>query len=346
MEITQLIDSITWSGDYTQCTRTLRFEMLSYYPDKNIPSVPCELGDAVTFMYGNRVLFQGYVFDRQKGTEQKSISITCYDAGIYLKRNETSKKYKGITPEAVTKSLCREFGINTGAIVPTQIAVTRNFVGVSLYQIIQTAYTLAAEKTGKNYMIRFDGLKLTVIEKKKDENTLILAAGKNLMSAIVTESISSMINQVAVYNSDDVLIKSVKDEELINRYGLMQGYLRQSDGEDAVKKAERILSDNGLSQKITVNNLGNTANITGGTVVVKEPYTGLYGLFYIDADVHTWKRGQYYNKLTLNFKNIMDEQEAGTLPNKDGTKTQAGTPQTQSDGGNAAWEYLYKPGGV
>ena len=88
-------------------------------------------------------------------------------------------------------------------------------------------------------------------------------------------------------------------------------------------------------QKIIVNSLGNLANITGGTVVVREPYTGVYGLFYIDADVHTWKLGQYYNKLTLNFKNIMDEQEAGSLPNKDGGKTKGAT-----------WEYLYKPGGV
>jgi hypothetical protein len=31
----------------------------------------------------------------------------------------------------------------------------------------------------------------------------------------------------------------------------------------------------------------------------------------------------YFNKLTLNFKSIMDEQEAGELPNKAGSKTSA-----------------------
>ena len=64
-----------------------------------------------------------------------------------------------------------------------------------------------------------------------------------------------------------------------------------------------------MKQTITVDCLGNTANTAGGSVVVREPYTGLYGLFYIDSDVHEWKRGQYYNKLTLNYKRMMDEQE-------------------------------------
>ena len=68
-------------------------------------------------------------------------------------------------------------------------------------------------------------------------------------------------------------------------------------------------------------NLGNIANVTGGTVVVHEPYTGVYGMFFIDSDTHTWKNGQYYNSLVLNFQNIMDEQEAGSLPNKTGSNT-------------------------
>lgn len=45
--------------------------------------------------------------------------------------------------------------------------------------------------------------------------------------------------------------------------------------------------------------------------MVKEPYTGLSGVFFIDADSHTWKNGIYTNKLTLNFQNLMDEKESG-----------------------------------
>ncbi len=347
VDVTQLAQTISWSGDYQQCARTLEFDLTSSYTDKNVPVVTCELGNAVTLMQNNRSLFEGYIFERQKDTDSSVINITCYDGGIYIKRNEATYKFSGITPEAITKKICSDFDITIGTIVTTGVKITRNFIGVNLYKIIMTAYTLAAAETGEQYIIRFSKSKLNVIKKAIDDETLIIKGGSNLMSASTAESITDMINQVAIYNSDDTLIETKKDSEAIKLYGLMQSYLKQPDGEDYTSKAKKILSDNGVSQKITVNNLGNVANITGGAVVVKEPYTGLYGLFYIDADVHTWKLGQYYNKLTLNFKNIMDEQEAGSLPNSDGTTTaDESSSATTIATASSTQFYIYKPGGV
>lgn len=65
---------------------------------------------------------------------------------------------------------------------------------------------------------------------------------------------------------------------------------------------------------------GGTGNRTGGCVTVREPTTGLQGLFYIDGDTHTWKNGQYFNKLTLNFKSVMDEQDAGPIAGRQSVK--------------------------
>ena len=47
-------------------------------------------------------------------------------------------------------------------------------------------------------------------------------------------------------------------------------------------------------------------------MVLKDSKTGLSGLFWIDSDTHSWKNGLYQNKLTLNFRNLMDEKDAGT----------------------------------
>lgn len=341
-DITDLVQTITWSGDYMQCARVLEFELISSPTDKNVPVVECELGNGIVFMQDNRVLFDGFIFERQKDTGSSIINITCYDRGIYLKRNEATYKFTNMTPEVIAKRICSDFGIAPGNIAVTGIKITRNFVGISLYRIIQTAYTLASEKNGKKYMIRFEGPKMNVIEKTVTDETLIIEGGSNLMSASTTESITNMINQVAIYNEDDKLVAIQKNDEAIKLYGVLQSYLKQSEGEDTVAKAKKILEDNGVSQKITIENLGNIANITGNTVVVREPYTGLYGLFYIDSDVHTWKLGQYYNKLVVNFRNIMDEQEAGSLPNKNGSKTASKSKKKTSTGGT--WKYIYKPG--
>ncbi len=319
-DITQLAPSITWSGNYQQRARSLDFGLLSSPTDKSIPSVKCEKGNAVTLTENGSTLFEGYIFTRQKSTNGSTIDFGCFDRGFFLK-NETSYKFTNSTPEAITRRVCTDFGFSPGEIAATGVKISRNFLGNTLYDIIQTAYTLASAQTKKKYHIVFRGKALCVIEKKITETTLVIEGGSNLMDATVSESIENMINQVVIYDKNDKLIKTMKNAEAIKLYGVMQQYLQKPDKEDVTAKAQKILDDNQEEQKITLNNLGNIANVTGGTVVVREPYTGLYGLFFIDDDTHTWKNGIYLNKLVVNFKNIMDEKDVGSLPNKSGSKT-------------------------
>ena len=77
-----------------------------------------------------------------------------------------------------------------------------------------------------------------------------------------------------------------------------------------------MLAENGLKTTITVNALGNLKLITGNTVVLEEPVTGICGLFWIISDSHTWKRGIHQTKLTLSLEGLMDKQTAGSLPTK------------------------------
>lgn len=337
-DITGLIPSITWSGEYTQCSRTLTGGILSSPVDTNVPVVDIPLGSGVRFEANGQRRFSGHVFTRQKSTESNTFDITCYDGGFYLKKNRAVYKFTDMTPEDVTRRVCEDFGIPVGALARTGEKITRNFIGVSLYQIIQTAYTLASYKTGDKYHIRFSGDALNVVIKDVSSETLIIQGGSNMMSAAVTESIANMINQVAIYDADENMVGTVKNEELIGLYGLMQEYLKQSKDNDAAVKASKLLEDNGVSQKITINNLGSLECVTGNAVVVREPHTGLYGLFWIDSDTHTWKNGLYLNKLVLNFRRMMDEQEAGSLP----TASYSGGGSTNSV--SDKWEYLYKSG--
>lgn len=335
-DITDLCPQINWSGDYLQCGRSLDFQLLSSATDKRVPKVRCEMGNAVTFMQDSRVLFEGNVFKNNKSTNSSLIDVTCFDRGIYLKRNRTSYKFTNQTAEAIARRVCADWGIPVGDIVSTGVSITRNFLGYTLYEIIQTAYTLASAQSGKKYQIVFKGGSLYVLEKTITDETLVIEGGSNLIDASISDSINTMINQVAIYDKNDRLVNTIKNDEAIKLYGLMQEYIKESD--DSTAKAKKLLADNNIQQNITANNLGNIANITGGTVVVREPHTGIYGLFYIDGDVHTWKNGLYLNKLVLNFKNIMDEKEVGALPNQTGAKT-AGVESTET------WSYIYKPGG-
>ena len=49
-------------------------------------------------------------------------------------------------------------------------------------------------------------------------------------------------------------------------------------------------------------------------MVVHEPVTGTDGLFWILSDSHTTVNGIYQTTVTLDFRNLMDKQEAGSVP--------------------------------
>ena len=284
-DITSLAKQITWSGSLSQGARTLSFDMASppYGPAVTVPELPP--GAGVAFYQDERLLFSGFVISRSRAAESGSVSVTCYDRGFYLLKNQGIYQFRAQTPAAIVRRVCADFGIQTGILADPETKVTRNFIGTALYKILMTAYTLAAEEDGKAYQIRFRGERLDVVEIEKNDETLILEGGVNLQSLSASDSIDKTVTQVAVYDSKNVILRTEKNAELIPLYGVIQQAIRQTDGQDAGAKAKKLLTDNGLSQTLTVESLGNIACITGGTVVVKEPVTGIYGLFWITADM-------------------------------------------------------------
>lgn len=313
-DITQLAQAVTWAGSYNQCGRTLDVTYAVSSVDKRLPAVPSDLGSVAQLYRDGEEIFRGNCFTRQRDPAGNVLTVSYTDGGFYLKRNKASYKFRSMTPEAIARRICQDYGITPGNLAVTGASLSRNFPGVSLYQIIQTAYTLASTTTGKKYMLRFRGAVLDVVAKEKTDSTPVLKPGSNIISLSVTESVENMINRVVITDENDNRAAVREDTEAIALYGLMQTVLKQQTGVDSDAEAKKLLEDNGAEQKITVTNLGNPSLIAGNCVVLREPVTGLYGLFWIDSDTHTWKNGIYQNKLVLNFRNLMDEAEAGSLP--------------------------------
>lgn len=311
-DVTGLYTKIDWAGDYRQCARTLSFGLIASPYDSKVPVVDCKTGCGVVMEEDGQKLFEGYVVSRTKSTAGNVLDVLCYDRGFYLKGIEAAKKFVGVTPEDAAKMLCAAYGIPVGELAVTGVKLSRNFPGYSLWDIIRTMYTLAGEATKKKYHIGFTGAKLQVRVKEPDKSTVVLAGSSNLIEAATTESIEKMVNSVAIYDKAGNLLQTMQNQENIKLYGLMQKVLKQTK-ESVAPKAQQLLDEGGVEQKITVDNLGNIACTAGSCVIVQEPYTGLYGLFYIDTDSHSWKNGVYTNKLVVNLKAMMDENTVGEL---------------------------------
>ena len=310
-DITQLVASADWSGQNKLCARKLAFQMATTSEDPNIPIVKCNLGNAVQLFEGDSLLFEGFVFNRSKSASGNTMSGTCFDRGIYLNKNSVSRMVAGETAESVTAQICGEFNIEVGELAKTGVPISRKFFGNTIYQVIQTLYTLASKQTGKKYRTCFQGAKLCVFERGTIGPVTVIESGVNLINAQITESIEDMVNQVQIFDQNHHLIQTVRDDEANKLYGVMQSYVVQSSNTDPVEEANRMMREHGLSQQITIDNLGDSSMVAGGAVFVKEPYTGVYGLFYIDSDTHSWKNNLYFNILSLELEDVMDQMQAG-----------------------------------
>lgn len=311
-DVSHMFRRIAWSGDVDSVCRSLELEMIVSATDPRLPYVYLPLAGGISMGVGKETLFAGVVASKDKSTDASTMSVTCYDFGFYLKNSRASRKYTGETPETITRQLCSTYGVPVGSLAQTGVAIRRKFSATEVYRIIDTAYTLASQQTGKKYLLRFSGLRLNVIERTVTPQSVILQRGTNLQTATYGESIENMKNRVIIVDSDGNFVREISDNAAVKRYGLLADVLTQSDGEDATAEAKEILADNGVERRASVTCLGHTKLITGNTIYIAEPYTGLANTCWIDEDTHVWQNGVYTCRLTLNFKNEMRESESGS----------------------------------
>ena len=310
VDATQRVTQLDWSGSIRQVARQVDFSLV-LPTDGSLPGIPCELGTAVQLLVDGESRFLGSIVTRSRGTGEHVAEFTALDRGFYLSNNEGWFVFSGQTPESAARAVCQGFGIPVGTLAAAGVPVSRKYPGVALSRIIDSLYTLASGQNGRRYLARFNGAgALDVVEKPQDA-ALEIAPGRNLQTLRVSEDISALCNSVAIYTESGQLVRTVEEAESVALYGSLQKVLTQRDGEDAGPTAQGVLEDNAPRQTLTAECLGNASLVTGNAVILRDNTAGAAGLCWIDADTHTWKNGQYFCRLTLNFRNLMNETSAG-----------------------------------
>lgn len=307
-DISQLVTSITWSGEYKQVARILEVVITVSPHDSHLPRQYIALGSMLKLQDDEGVeLFQGYVFTKQKSYQGNEMLVTAYDGLIYLTKSQMSYNFQNMTPEAVTKKVCSDLGVPPGNLAATGINLSYIAQGKTGYEIIIAAYTQASRQNGKKYILQMNQGKVDVIEKGSVIARYVLDNTMNLTDSTYSETLENMVNRVVIVDTTGTPVGKVENTEWMQSYGLIQSIYQKEQGKDSNTIANSLLQ--GVERKAGVEALGNTECITGRAIQIKEPYTGLTGLFYIDADTHTWKEGNYQMNLTVAWQNMMDEKE-------------------------------------
>jgi cell wall-associated NlpC family hydrolase len=322
-DITNLLESVTWSGDYKQACRKLEFSIASSSFDKNIPKVPIKNGNMVLFYENGKELFRGFIYNFGKNSSNNNIDYTVYDYGFKFNDLKISYNVKGKTASEMFEKVLSDYKLIKGDIVNVNTKVTKVFIGTTAYDMIMTMYSQSSKVDGNKYMIITNQGKFSSIKKGTVKLQVAFEEGKNLIDSSYSASIEKVINRVLIVDEFGNVKSEVKNESDIKLFGLFQDIIKIEEGKDSTTEAKSMLQSE--EQTCSLEGYGDSTCITGYGVTVKDNYTGLVGLFYIDSDTHKWEKGDYTISLGLNFKNIMNEVEVGEDENKDsGTKVTGG----------------------
>ncbi|EQK39744.1 nlpC/P60 family protein [[Clostridium] bifermentans ATCC 638] len=306
-DITNILKTVSWSGDIKACGRKLEFTALN--------KVDIPLSSCIYLYEGNTLLFKGFVYERDKDSKGNTVSYLAFDSAEKLNKIKISYNFKGKNANEITNTIFKDVGFKIGTIASANVNIDKVFIGTSVYEAIMTAYTEQSRSDGKKYMTTCYDAKISVIEKGIVKLKLSFEEGKNIMNTTFKESVSNMVNNVIIVDENGNKVSEVNDMDMVKIHGLFQDVYKAEEGKDATAEAKKLLK--GVEQTCTLSGFGDTSCQTGYGVQIKDSATGLVGLFYIDSDTHTWEGGKYSIDLDLNFKNIMNEVEAGEEENKE-----------------------------
>jgi len=313
-DITQAVSTVNWGGSTSQVARTAEIAVINAPDDKNVKKLKLRIaaGDVIKLYESGDLIFYGEVQTKEKKSESGTVTYSCTDLLSHLLRSTGVYNFSDTTAEGITKKVCADFEIETGTITETKATIKKMIIdGDAIYDIIMKAYTKAARQTGKKYICRMNGSKLSVEVKGTKVKKFVLADEYNITNVTYQETIENMVNVVKIYDEKGKQIGEVKKDDWVKKYGIYQQVYKKESGVNETTAANNLLV--GVEKKVNLDGInGDLKCIAGNGVEVYDKATGLNGLFWIDSDTHTWENGTHVMSLELNFKNIMDSREDET----------------------------------
>ena len=322
-DITEVMGSVVWSGDYQQAARKLELSLLWSDTDPDFPREVISGIDngEMLFLYDDdgKELFQGYLFSLSKTLGSTERSFTAYDGLIYLLKSSIAQNFQNTTAQGVTRQVAAELGIPLGTMADDAgMALSFAHIAKPAYEAIMGAWTHVKKASGKMYLPVMNEGKLGVVAMGETVADRILTPSTDLVAGEVTSSIEDAITKVLVVDKKGKTLATAEDVQNRKLYGLLQAAVQKESGLEADAQAKDKLK--GADEQISLSDIIGGPDaldlITGNAVLVEELSTGLFGKFHIINDAHTFSDGLHKVALGLSFEGMMDEVEVELIKAK------------------------------
>lgn len=301
-DITSIAGNINLSTSVDTLGATLDFTVARNFKDQNYTlTETIKTGDIIKFDNGNN-LFTGVIVDID--TSKFSKGIKCFDFYFYLNKNKIIKQFNELNASACIENLLKTVGAKIGTIEKIATKIDKIYKNNTVAEVIKDILEQVNSETGKKYILEIEGTTFSLVPHKKIKVTI----ENNLFGVpSLHESISELKNSVLVVSNDqddESIYASVKDNNSIKKYGMLQEVIEVDPDKDDIAKVRNIAKTkleelNKVLTTISIDVWGNDTLKAGRTLYVDIKEFSIKKEFLIKSCNHTFLKGNHICSLEL-----------------------------------------------
>lgn len=313
-DITELVEQIQWKGRKGSSCRTLNVTLIDDDGYQHARSnIDVEQGHQCLFYYNDIELFRGIIMTQVQNNNKK-MTFTAYDNGIYLANNKDTFTYENKTASDIFRDCCNRFHIPMGEVSECTYKIPELTKSkTTAFDAIADALSLDFDATGiRHYVISKNG-KLSLITRRENILQWVIETEQNMKSYSYTKSIEDIKTRVKMVSKEGTSIAEKSNTELESKIGIFQEIDKPDESLTTAQINDKISSlfhEKSTPEKtLTIEALGITEVTSGIGVYIIIPELELYRTFYVDEDTHTFKDNMHTMSLKLNYANDVSKQQ-------------------------------------
>lgn len=270
------------------------------------PELSFSEGAEVSFHYGEKNVFHGYVFEKSRNKDHH-IQVLCYDQLRYLK-NKTSYCFNNVTANQVLKRIADDFKLRVGDLPNTGHIIPRfEQMNLTLFDMILNAIDETVMATGNLYYL-YDDFGKMMLKNIKDSTLDVIINAETAEDFDYSTSIDkNTYNRIVITDSEDKesgKYTHADDVKTQGQWGVLQHFLSIKNGSSRTDLAKKMLEyynkkSSSLSIKRQIGNIDVRAGSGVYLTLNLGDMTPTNQRMLVEKAVHTFNNCDHYMDLTL-----------------------------------------------
>lgn len=315
-DITSLVEEFSWKGRKGSSSRSVVVKLLDDDGHNHARSgIDVEEGYNCLINADGKEIFRGIIMKSQQ-RDNKIMSFTAYDNGIYLANNRDTFTFTNKTASEIFLDVSSRFGLEVDTVAKTSYKIPELIKKRSTgWDAICDAMSLEYEATGVRHYVTSSKGKVSMTTRRENILQWVLEVNTNITSYTYTKSIEDVRTRIRLLSDEGVVLAESCNSTLESKIGVMQDInvldetLTDAQLKDLCKTILGEIST--PSRTLDLEALGLTDVYSGVGVFIVIPHLGLSRTFYVDQDTHTFVGNKHTMSLKLTLATDIEDYSNG-----------------------------------